>query len=284
MKIHHFADDTNLLYASSSLKDINKKINFDLSNLVQWLQANKIALNVNKTDIIIFRSPRKQIIKKMNFRLSGQKIRQKSCTKYLGVLIDEHLLFKDHINFLKQELNSTNGILVKLRHHLPFDILKTVYYSLFDTHLRYACQVWGQSNSDILVMVQRAQNKALRIINFKEERHRSAPLYTETKILNLTNIITLNNYMLVFDHLNSSLPAIFDDLFKAFKEQHSHNTRGARRYVLNIPKMKTSSYGSRSVQVKSIKDWNDIIDKIHFTPEDLMKRFEVIKKIKNTLL
>ena len=35
--------------------------------------------------------------------------------------------------------------------------------------------------------------------------------------------------MLVFDHLNSSLPAIFDDLFKPFKEQHSHNARGARR-------------------------------------------------------
>ena len=41
-KIHHFADDTNLLYASSSLKDINKKINFDLSNLVQWLRASEI--------------------------------------------------------------------------------------------------------------------------------------------------------------------------------------------------------------------------------------------------
>ena len=112
--------------------------------LVQWLQANKIALNVNKTDIVIFRSPRKQITKQMNFCLSGQKIRQKTCTKYLGVLIDEHLLFKDHINFLKQKLNRANGILAKLRHHLPSDILKTVYYSLFDTHLRYACQVWGQ--------------------------------------------------------------------------------------------------------------------------------------------
>ena len=31
---------------------------------------------------------------------------------------------------------------------------------------------------------------------------------------------------------------------------------------------------------KSIKDWNNVIDKIHFTPEDLMKPFEVIKKIK----
>ena len=76
----------------------------------------------------------------MNFRLSGQKIRQKTCTKYLGVLIDEHLLFKDHINFLKQ-LNRANGILAKLRHRLPSDILKSVYYSLFDNihnmHVRF---------------------------------------------------------------------------------------------------------------------------------------------------
>ena len=139
------------------------------------------------------------------------------------------------------------------------------------------------SNSDILAMVQRAQNKALRIINFKEERHPSAPLYTEIKILNLTNIIILNNCMIVFDHPNSSLPAIFDDLFKSFKEQHSHNTRGTRRYVLNIPKMKTSC-SSRSVQFKSVKNWNNIIGKIHITAEDFMKHFEIIKKIKNTLL
>ena len=79
----------------------------------------------------------------MNFRLSGQKVRQKSCTKYLGVLIDEHLLFKDHIKFLKQKLNRANGILAKLRHHLPSDILKTVYYFLFDADLGYACQSLG---------------------------------------------------------------------------------------------------------------------------------------------
>ena len=70
-KIHHFADDANLLYASSSLKDINKKMNFDLSNLVQWLRAYKIALNVNKTEIEIFRSPRKQITNKISGQISG---------------------------------------------------------------------------------------------------------------------------------------------------------------------------------------------------------------------
>ena len=83
--------------------------------------------------------------------------------------------------------------------------------------------------------------------------------------------------MLAFGNLNSSVPAIFDDLFKPFKK-HTQNTRGARRYVLNIPKMKTLFYSSRSVQVKSIKDWNNII--VHFTTEDFTKYFEVIKKNK----
>ena len=97
-KVHHFGGDTNFLYASHSLKNLNKTVNFDLSNLVQWLRANKISLNVNKTEIVVFRSPTKQIYKNLNFRLSGQKIEPKHCTKYLGVIIDEHLSFNEYMN------------------------------------------------------------------------------------------------------------------------------------------------------------------------------------------
>ena len=51
--LHHFADDTNFLYASHSLKKLNKTINFDLSNLVQSLRVNRISLNMNKTELVI---------------------------------------------------------------------------------------------------------------------------------------------------------------------------------------------------------------------------------------
>ena len=71
-------------------------------------------------------------VQKMNFHLSAQKIRWKSCTKYLG-----H--FKDHISTSKQT-NRVNRILDKLRHCLPSDILKNS--NLFLTHVYYACQVW----------------------------------------------------------------------------------------------------------------------------------------------
>ena len=93
--VQHFADDTNILCVSSSLKDINKKINYDLSNLVQWLRANKISLNVSKIEIVIFKSHSKQITEHVNFRLSGQNLIPKNHTKYLGIIIVGHLHLKN---------------------------------------------------------------------------------------------------------------------------------------------------------------------------------------------
>ena len=84
----HFADDTNLLYPHSSLKQINKHINHDLKLIVHWLRANRISLNVDKTEIIIFRPKRKTITKNMNFRISGQKIKTTTNTKYLGLILN----------------------------------------------------------------------------------------------------------------------------------------------------------------------------------------------------
>ena len=97
MSVHHFADDTNILYVSSSLKNVNKKINHALSNLVQWLRASKILLNVSKTEIVIFKSHSKQITKHLNFWLSGQKIIPKNHAKYLGIITDKHLTFTDYM-------------------------------------------------------------------------------------------------------------------------------------------------------------------------------------------
>ena len=58
--MHHFADDTNLLYLGKSIKKLNKLVNYDLKNLLYWLNANKISLNVKKTELVVFKSKCKQ--------------------------------------------------------------------------------------------------------------------------------------------------------------------------------------------------------------------------------
>ena len=101
-KMHHFVDDTNLLYKSKSLKDIDKKIKYDMSKVTTWLMANIISLNVPKIVIIIFRPVKKNINKKTNFLIRDEKMKTKKQIKYLGTILDEHLLFKHISNQLFQ--------------------------------------------------------------------------------------------------------------------------------------------------------------------------------------
>ena len=62
--VHHFTDETNVLYISNSLKDINHKINCDVKNIVQWLRTNEISLNASKTELVTFRSKNEKLDKK----------------------------------------------------------------------------------------------------------------------------------------------------------------------------------------------------------------------------
>ena len=60
-QVHHFADDTNLLNFNSCVKAINKQVNYDLKNLSNWLKANKIWLNIGKTELVLYTSSMKQL-------------------------------------------------------------------------------------------------------------------------------------------------------------------------------------------------------------------------------
>ena len=102
--------------------------------------------------------------------------------------------------------------------------------------MEHACQIWGQSHSNTFDMIQTAQNKALRIINFKHSMEPSEPLYQKLKVNKLKNNIILNSCLLVFDKLISSLLDVFDQFFQSLKEQHNHNKGGLNNIYLIFQK------------------------------------------------
>ena len=73
-KVYHFADDSNLLYQSNSIKTLSKLVNADLEHLVDWLNANNISLNVKKTEMIIFQSKPKQFEGDLKIKLCGKRL------------------------------------------------------------------------------------------------------------------------------------------------------------------------------------------------------------------
>ena len=135
-KIHHFAGDTNMLYTSNSLKDINRKINRYLKSIAERLKATKISLNSGKTELVLFRSKDKKITKNMHFKIKEHKINLISEVKYLGLILDENLRFKYHLQNLKLKLSRANCLLSKIRYYVKFALLQRNYYALFDSRLR----------------------------------------------------------------------------------------------------------------------------------------------------
>ena len=164
--VHHFAYDTNILFINKSLKKISSHINCDLKLLCQWIRSNKFSLNASKTEIIIFKRKHQVITKHLNFKVSGQKINPTNSLEYLEVFLNDSLTWTTHIRNLILKLNRAIGLLAKIHPYTPESLSKTSYYSIFNSHLICACQIWGQTKSNMLKKVQKLQQKALWIIDF----------------------------------------------------------------------------------------------------------------------
>ena len=157
---------------------------------------------------------------------------------------------KYRLENLKLKLNKAKCLFSKIRYFAKLTLLRTIYYALFDTHLRRGCQIWGQNQSKIVEAIKRIQNRTLRILNFKDLRGSVDYLYKESKIDKLKNIMIKANCWLVYDQLKNNLPETFSIFFTLNTQLHKDNTRKNR---LILPKVKTISYGSNSITLKAIK-------------------------------
>ena len=80
-----FADDTNLYYESSDLLNIRKDVNRELRKVRRWLEANKLALNIDKTNFVFFYSHQHKLTDHIFLKMVRKKIKQESCVKFLGL-------------------------------------------------------------------------------------------------------------------------------------------------------------------------------------------------------
>ena len=269
--VFHFADDTSLLNANHSMKKINRQVNHDLKLLCVWLRANKLSLNAKKTELIIFKSKNKCITKKLNFRISGQKLYPTDHVKYLGITLDQHLSWEMHLKILTTKLNRAAGMLAKIRYYLPYETLLNVYYAIFNSHLIYGCQIWGQGNSQHTHKISSIQNKTLRIIHFKTYMDPVNPLFQKSKVIKLDDYISILNCLFAYDHNKNNLPVAFEKFFLQVNEIHNYNTRSSVNNNLFLPVTNTMHHGTHSIKTQSILTWNNMQNQLKIQLKNMSK-------------
>ena len=105
-----FADDSNMFLSGKNPDDLIKTMNDEMINVVDWLQLNKLSLNLKKTHFIFFRKKRIKVVPSVDLMINNVKIDIKVKTKFLGVIIDEHLSFQSHIKYIKGKVARGFGI------------------------------------------------------------------------------------------------------------------------------------------------------------------------------
>ena len=186
-KVHHFAYDTNLLHFNKSIYRLNKYVNNKY--------ANRISLNVKKTELVIFKHQRKKLDSSIKIKLNLKRLYPSKSVKYLGIKIDENLNWKQHIHDITIKLNRPNSLLFIIRNYVNKYILRTTYFAIFDFHINYANLIWGQ-NLHAVSRIVILQKKALRIMNFQSRDSHSSPLFKSNHILKLQDKILIENTLM----------------------------------------------------------------------------------------
>ena len=138
LSFYLFADDTNIYFEADDLNKLTKTISKELSKIKSWLDCNKLALNIDKTNFVLFHSPSKKLPDLINITLGKKNISTCKYVKFLGIMLDEHLTWKYHITELYKKLTRIFGIFFKIRHYIPLQPLVSLYNSLFSSFLAMA--------------------------------------------------------------------------------------------------------------------------------------------------
>ena len=185
-----FADDTNIFVAADSKVDAYKMANEVMKSVHLYLLSNQLHINTSKCVFMYFKpnlnnkerltcARSKPYNREFNVFVNGKKLKMVDKTRFLGVIIDDKLNWDHHIEYLEKKMLSTIVLVKRIRKIVPESHYKSIYHSLFESHLSYGISCWGGAYSSKLDTLFRLQKRCIRIL-FGEVPSFDHPEYYQT--------------------------------------------------------------------------------------------------------
>ena len=197
-----YADDANILITASTIEEIHDQLTNLITKLLEWVNSNGLALNLKKTNYMIFSRSNVDLPKPLS--ISNIPIERKTEARFLGVIIDETLNWTRHVKTVISKMSRYVGIMYKLKKFLPLKVRLQIYHSFIQSHLNFCSLVWGfcsKSNIEAIFSKQKIGMRAVvpGFINYKfkdgEIPGHTKAAFSEYKILTVHNLITLNSFI-----------------------------------------------------------------------------------------
>jgi exonuclease III len=257
-----FADDTSLIVSNPDLTIFKNDLIQVFKQLHRWFNANLLSLNYNKTQFVQFCTTNSSITQ-IEISHNNKCIVNSSNTRFLGIILDEGMSWKDHTDGLKVKLSKACYAIRFLRPLVSHESLRTIYFSYFHAVMTYGIIFWGNSShSDSIFKLQK---RVIRIITYSRNKDSCRDLFKELNILPFYS-----------QYLFSLLNFVIDNKswFRTNMELYDINTRN--KYNLHITQPRLSSYKNGAYYM-GIKAFNQLPCYIKELSDDRIRFKNILK-------
>jgi hypothetical protein len=255
--IRMFADDTTQTASGKSIQQIESKINCDLINIKEWLLANKLSLNLTKTEYLVIGSPfnLNNLTSEPNIMIDNVPIKRATKTKSLGIQIDQFLSSDNHFEEKCKKASSGIGAIRRLKSYVSRESLISVYYALVQPYFDYCCLVWDPIGATLSNRIQTLQNRAARVIlGYRNEHGQSEAALSELGWKTLKERRLIMKARLMYKITHSQAPVALTEIFE--NSQQIYNLRN-NEFKLYLQKPNTE-YLKKSIGFCGAKLWNEL--------------------------
>ena len=204
-----FADDTNIFITGKNIQSVYSKTNLELKNIDEWMTAKKLTVNSAKTKYLLF-TPRKSNYSVSNtsfeVHFRNNTIEKVSSIRFLGVIINENLSWKEHMNTIKRKIRSSLGSIMRVKPCLTTKAMLILYNSLLLSHLRFCITSWCFGNRTKINQLQRICNKFIRAMYGIKRRGCVKNVMIKNELLNIQQLYESEIAILMYKFQKRTLP------------------------------------------------------------------------------
>ena len=256
-----FADDTTLIFKSSSKYDLFRDCDFGVNLFYSWCCANRLSINISKTKSMLF-SNTLTPLEIADVYMNHIKIEYTSSIRFLGVIFDDKLKFNVHINEISKKISKNIGVLYKLKQYVPRNTLVSIYRSIIECHLNYSIIIFGNTSSIHLSPMVTAQKKAVRIVASQPPLSHSDPIFSNLKLLKVSDLYLYNLGIFMRKNLT---------YFSQNYVINLYNTRSGDRYVPSRQRLTQTL--DQSIMYQAPHNWSNIPVLVKNSPS--LKSFKI---------
>ena len=156
-----YADDSVAWFHHKNQNNLIEIMSQELMFVKNWLTANKLTLNVNKTKFLLFT---KNSLTNHTVNIDGVYVDRVTEIEFLGVIFQSNLKWREHIKYISIKLNKLNSMLYLIRNKLTRDSLRLIYHSIAYSYISYCHIIWGNTFKPHLKPIHVAHKPIIRTI------------------------------------------------------------------------------------------------------------------------